>query len=116
HHLPTDSDVDQLRTLGFIGGTRFHALPMIIVTGTRAQILAASKLPAVRSIYGNRTLNLTSEPEVRSATGVDRARQDREISVQNGNVPVTGRNVTVAVLDTGIDSTHPDLAGRVSRN
>ncbi|HEV8368410.1 MAG TPA: S8 family serine peptidase [Pyrinomonadaceae bacterium] len=116
HHLPSDSDLAQLMSLGFIGGTRFRALPMAIVTGTRAQIMAVSKLPAVRSIYGNRTLNLTSEPEVRGATGVDRAWLDREITAENLSVPVSGRNVTVAVLDTGIDGNHPDLAGHVVKN
>jgi hypothetical protein len=92
HHLPTDSDLDQLRSIGFIGGTRFRALPMVVVTGTRNQIIAASKLPAVRSIYGNRTLNLTSEPEVRSATE-RRAWHDSEITTRNSNVPVTGRTL-----------------------
>ena len=31
-------------------------------------------------------------------------------------MPVTGRNVTVAVLDTGINSQHVDLAGKVVQN
>ena len=59
---------------------------MVYITATRDQIIAISHLPAVRSIYGNRTLNLTSEPEVRAFTGVDRAQRDAEITSHNGNL------------------------------
>ncbi len=116
HNLPTESDLAHLQSIGIIGGTRFRALPVVSITATRDQIIAISHSPAVRSIYANRTLSFTSEPEVRAITGVERARGDAEIAGRNSNLPVTGRNVTVAVLDTGIDGTHGDLASRVAQN
>ncbi len=116
HRLPSDSDFADLQRIGIVGGTRFHVLPAITLTGTREQIFAISKLPSVRSIYGNRTLTFNSEPEVRAVTGVTRTWKDSEITSSNRGLPVTGNNVTVAILDTGIDGTHGDLAGRVTRN
>lgn len=116
HRPPSDSDLADLQKVGIVGGTRFKVLPAVTLTGTRQQIFAISKLPAVRSIYGNRTLTFTSEPEVRAVTGVTRAWKDAEITSSNYGLPVTGKNVTVAILDTGIDGTHGDLAGRVSKN
>jgi serine protease AprX len=116
HHLPTDADLADLQRLGILGGTRFRSLPMVVLTGTRAQIIAISQLPSVRSIYGNRTLNLSSEAEVRNITGVERAWSDNDLIAANNGLPVSGRNITVAVLDTGIDATHADLAGRVRKN
>ncbi len=72
HKLPGGSDLEDLRKLDIFGGTRFRALPIVIITATRDQIVAISRLPAARSIYGNRTLSLTSEPEIRAVTGVER--------------------------------------------
>lgn len=116
HRLPTEADLSELQSIGIVGGTRYRTLPMISITGTRDQIVAISHITAVRSIYGNRTLSFTSEPEVRTVTGVERARHDADITGHNGSLPVTGRNVTVAVLDTGVDGTHGDLNGRVVKN
>src|SRR5690349_13568158 len=111
----TDADISQLRQLGITGGTRLRMLPIVYATATKAQLLAVSRLPRVRSLYGNRTLTFNSDPYF-DTTGVQRVAPDNDLRQENGSIPVTGRNVTVAVLDTGINGLHADLAGKVVQN
>mgnify|MGYP003288430913 CR=1 FL=1 len=115
HVSVTDADIAQLQQLGIMGGTRLRMLPIVYVTATKAQLLAVSHLPRVRSLYGNRTLTFNSDPYF-NTTGVQRVAPDGDLRQENGATPVTGRNVTVAVLDTGINSQHADLAGKVVQN
>jgi serine protease AprX len=116
HHLPTDADIADLQNLGVIGGTRYHSLPMIAVTTTKSRIAAVSHFPSVRSIYMNRTFQWNLDATARALTTVDRVKPNNELTYANGGLPVSGRGVTVAVLDTGVDGTHADLAGRVVQN
>jgi serine protease AprX len=115
HTSVTEADIAQLQQLGIMGGTRLRILPVVYVTATKAQLLAVSKLPRVRSLYGNRTLTFNSDPYF-NTTGVQRVGPDQDLRQENSGMPVTGRNVTVAVLDTGINGLHPDLAGKVVQN
>jgi serine protease AprX len=115
HQKPTEADLADLMNIGVLGGTRYRELPMIALTARKRQILRISHLPAVRSIYGNRTLEPTVDPYL-ATTGTERVRRDADLTRKNSGLPVSGRNVTVAVLDTGIDGTLADLAGRVVQN
>ncbi len=115
HHAVTGSDIAALQQIGIIGGTRLRILPMIFVTATRHQLIAVSRLRSVRSLYGNRTLTFNSDPYF-NRTGVQRVGSDNDLRVENNSTAVTGRNVTVAVLDTGINSNHADLVDKVVQN
>src|SRR5215510_1095000 len=116
HHLLTDGDLADLQRIGVLGGTRYRMLPMVAITTTKENLIEISRLPSVRSIYSNRTFQWNLEPRTRTVTTVEPVRGNADLIQANNGLPISGRGVTVAVLDTGVDGTHGDLAGRVVQN
>lgn len=112
--LPTDSFLvvltfwhpeDRSRLDGFVTHYKFRALSMAAATLTPSQILALTAWTEIRSIwYGLEQLPIL----------LAEGRQLVEAQQATDQFGVTGRGVKVAVIDTGVDTLHPDFGGRAT--
>ena len=82
-----------------------HNLPFALVSGTKGQLQAAVHRRLAADVYPDQALSYLSAGST-AAIGADRLRAEG----------VTGKGVGVAIVDTGVDATHPDLADHVTHN
>lgn len=104
----------RLKSLGISRGWTFKALPMVVANIDATQLRALSGDAGLRSIYANRVMRpmLDRSPLITGALLAQRDAALRGEMVLRGTgtgLPATGRDIGVAVVDTGIDATHPDL-------
>lgn len=107
-HSVTNNDFLMLQSLGIRGGRYTKALPIVLTSINRLQFNALKAKPGVRSLYANRTFRLL-DLEGRTITGIENLIRDSQVTALNNGLPVTGKNIGVSYIDTGIDGTHPDL-------
>ena len=104
---PTATQVDALRDLGLVVQP-LRSLPMVLVAGPAAALSKATDVadrvyPDERLEYLDTASSNVMSSSVAAARGL-RARG------------FTGKGVTVGVVDSGCDATHPDLADHVVKN
>ena len=107
-HKPAAVDFAMLQSLGIVGGRYLTQLPMILTAVNLAQFNALKSKPGVVSLYANRTMH-PFDLESRTISGVEDLVRDAQVTALNSGLPVSGRNVGIAYVDTGLDATHPDL-------
>ena len=109
----TDSQVAQVLALGVGGGYRMQSLPIVAVNATAAQVRQMAGWDSLRSIYLNAPVQLYDH-QSNPLIGTDRLRSDIAITQRNGGLPVSGKGITIAIDDSGVDATHQDLTYNVT--
>jgi subtilisin family serine protease len=115
---PNTSTLNTLKGLGINVGIQFNQLPMVAALVTAPQIealLNSSLKDKIRSVFLNEELKYYLK-ESREYIGVNRAENDSDFKTWLGNTKVSGKGVTVAVIDSGIDGTHPDVQKNTIKN
>ena len=104
----TEAQAAQVLGLGVRGGYRMNRLPVVAVNATAAQIQRMAGWDSLRSIYLNAPVELYDH-QSNPLVGTERLRHDIDITRANGGLPVSGRGITIAINDSGVDGTHQDL-------
>ena len=104
---PSVAQVAALRGLG-LGVQPLTSLPLALVAGPRAALVAAAGIGT--DVYPDEKLqylDTASSDEMSSSSSAAALLRTRGY---------TGRGVTVGVVDSGCDGTHPDLADHITHN
>ncbi len=107
--VPTAAQIDSLRGLGLVVQP-MNRLPLALVDGTAAQLAATVTSGIGRDVYPDEQLEYLDTASSDAMSSSPRAA--RALRSQG----FTGKGVTVGIVDSGCDGTHPDIAERIKHN
>ncbi|MFL6212902.1 MAG: S8 family serine peptidase [Blastocatellia bacterium] len=106
--MPTTTDLAVLTRLGITTGIRYRMLPIVAVLATPAQARSIINLSNVRSVWSNTQYHYYTN-QSRPLIGLQRLQSNSALTRRNGGIPYSGKGVGIAIVDSGVDGTHPDL-------
>jgi len=104
----TAADVAALRKAGFTALHAFKHVNAVAVVAGAPLLRKAAALTGVVEVVRDHGLDLNLDKS-KTALNVPKARAAKA----KKGLALTGKGVTVAVIDSGLDTTHPDFEGRV---
>lgn len=104
----TPDQIAAVKALGITMGVTMRNFPIMGVNATPDQIRGLGGLTDLRSIYLNAPMQLYMN-QTRAIIGLPRLQTDAALTARNHGLPFSGRGVTIAIDDTGIDGSHADL-------
>ena len=107
--VPTEADVSALRDLGLVVQP-MQRLPLALVQGSLPALTKAVSSGVAHDVYPDEKLTYD---DTRSSNEVSSSAAAAERLRAQG---LTGKGVTVGIVDSGCDGTHPDLADHIKHN
>ncbi|WP_374999434.1 S8 family serine peptidase [Aeromicrobium sp. CTD01-1L150] len=112
-HGETTADAQQaVQDAGMREVTRFDRVGVVAAVGTKKQIQQAREADGVTYVEGNQPVEYHQHTSNQATRGAEAA---ADLTDDQGRA-LTGEGVSVAVIDSGVDPTHPYLRGATVAN